>query len=151
MMGGRMMAIVGAVIVVVIGLVMAPLIFDQVHAVQTDPKSESFSVTTTTGETSATVTLSEPHFYDSPKEMSVTSDNTADNPSITSYDPSTRQVTIGGLAEATSRTLTITYLIDALKDFPGSRAFTGLIPLLYIIGLFGLAGGMLWKAFSPHW
>jgi len=148
-MGNRVMSIVGAVIVVVIGLIMAPLVFDQVHDVQTDKKSESFSVTTTTGETSTTVTLSEDHYYTTTQEMSVTSDNAADSPSITSYDPDTRQVTVGGLAEATSRTLTITYLIDALKDFPGSKAISGLIPLLYIVGILGLAGGMLWKAFSP--
>jgi len=146
-MSGKVMTVIGAVILVVIGLVMAPLVFDQVHDTQADPKQETFSVTTATGETSADVVTAEEHFHkDSCTHITITSDNAADSPTCSSYTSATKTLTVGGLAEATSRTLTVTYEIDALANYPGSRAIAGLIPLLYIVGILGLAGAMTWRA-----
>lgn len=147
-MFGGMKSVLVAVILVVVALVLSPLVFDQVHDVQSDPASEVFAVSTGTGETTATVTLSKAHFHNDTTHITVSSDNSNDTPTVNSYDPNTKQVTIGGLAASATRNLTVGYEIDALAAYPGSSAIAGLIPLLFIVGVMLMAASMLWKSFA---
>jgi beta-lactamase regulating signal transducer with metallopeptidase domain len=138
-----MMRLIAAVLAVVVALVTIPIVTSVVHDAQAAPASDQFSVTTGTGQTSATVTLSRPHFHNDTTHISVTSNNQNDNPSVTAYNPSTRQVTVGGLAPSATRTLTVRYEVDAMEGFPGAAAILGMVPLLWVAGAIVLAVAML--------
>ena len=145
---GKVMVIIGAVITVVVGLVLAPTVLNSVHDAQSDPKTETFSVTTGASQTTADVTLSTPHFHNDTTHITVSSDNTNDSPTVDAYDPNTKTVTVGGLAASASRTLTVNYEIDAMANYSGAGDILGLVPLLFIVGLLALAGGMMLRNFG---
>jgi hypothetical protein len=138
-----MMRIIAAVLAVVVALVTIPIVTSVVHDARAASVSEQFAVTTGTGQTSATVTISQPHIHADTTHLSAASDNQNDSPSVTAYDPSTRRVTVGGLAPSATRTLTIRYEADALADFPGAGALLEMTPLLWVAGAIVLAVAML--------
>ena len=138
-----MMRLIAAVLAVVVSLVTIPIVTSVVHDAQAAPASDSFTVATGTGQTSATVTLSRPHIHADTTHMSATSDNQNDSPNVTSYNPSTRQVTVVGLAQSATRTLTVHYETDALAAFPAAGAILGMVPLLWVAGAIVLAMAML--------
>ena len=140
-----------SVILVVIALVLAPLVVDSVHDVQTDPATEVFADEATgVGVTSVTVQLAAPGHYhtDSTLHITVTSSNASDTPTATSYTSSTRNLVVGGLAESDTRDLTVSSETGALADYAGADAIVGLTPLLYIVGILALAVGNLWRTFA---
>jgi len=148
-MRGGMKGLLTAVLLVVIGLVMAPIVFDAVHDAVCDKTSETFAVTTATGETTASVVLTNDHYHtDSVTHITVTSDNAADSPTAQSYTSATRTLVVGGLVEAATRNLTVQYEVAALTNYPGTEAVATLIPMLYVVGIFLLAGGMVWRSFA---
>jgi hypothetical protein len=138
-----MMRLIAAVLAVVVALVTIPIVTSVVHNAQAAPAAEEFAVTTGTGQTSAAVTLSRPHIHADTTHMSATSNNQDDSPSVTAYNPSTRQVTVVGLAPSATRTLTVYYETDALADFPGAGALLEMAPLLWVAGAIALAVAML--------
>jgi hypothetical protein len=138
-----MMRLIAAVLAVVVAIITVSIISNVVHDAQVAPASDQFSVTTGTGQTSATVTISRSHFHNDTTHMSVTSSNQNDNPSVTAYNPSTRQVTVGGLAPSATRTLTVRYEVDAMAGFPGAAALLGMVPLLWVAGAIVLAVAIL--------
>jgi len=138
-----MTRLVAAVVAVVVSLLTIPVVSTVAHNAQAAPAAEQFAVTTGTGQTSATVILSQPHIHADTTHMSATSDNPGDSPSVTAYNPSTRQATVVGLAPSATRTLTVHYEIDALGDFPGAGALLGMAPLLWVGGAIALAVAML--------
>ena len=145
---GRMMLVLGAVVTLVFGMVLAPTVLGAVHDTATDAATDTFSgVTTGASETTKTVTLSKDHYHSDTTHITVSSDNANDSPTVDAYDPNTRQVTVGGLAASATRTLTVGYEVDALASYAGASSILGLIPLLFIVGLLALAGGMLMRQF----
>ncbi len=146
---GGMKAILGAVILVVIALILAPVVFSQAHDVQTDPRSQVFAgVTTGLQVTTADVVTTYTHFHiNSVQHIGVTSDNVADTPVAATYVSATKTVHVTGLANAGTRTLTVTYETDALANYAGASAIMGLLPLIYIVGVIMLAAGIVWRTF----
>ena len=138
------------VILAIVGLVIGILLIvnvlpDTVNEVVTDDYSENYEVTTGVGETSTTETLTYAHYYENLTELSATSTDEDDSPSILDYDEETYDVTVGGLQASESRILTVSYVIEAHQEFTGFAGFVRLLPFLAVIGL---VVASLWGLFS---
>lgn len=145
-----LMGIIGAVIIIVISLILAPIVFTQTAEMGEDSQTDTFAaVATGVGVTTADVLLTVDPLY--PTDMthfSVTSDNVGDTPVAGSYSTVTDELTVTGLVADDTRELTVVYTTDALTDFTGARPIANLIPLIFIVGILGLAGAMAWHAFK---
>ena len=143
-MNAKVLGVLSGVIVLVVTLILIPVVIDSTHDFQTSPAVYATSVTTAKRGTTATVTLDAGHYYsDECREITVTSDNSSDSPACSSYVGGTRVLTVEGLAAYDSRTLTVSYITDALGDFAGANALAGLIPLLVVVGAVVGAGAII--------
>ncbi len=83
----------------------------------TDIYSESFSVTTGAGETSADVTLTEALYDDNTTYViSATSSQGTDVPAIGAYNAATQELTITGLSASLTRTLSVSYYYESTTE-----------------------------------
>lgn len=146
----RIMGIVMGIIGIVIVFIMFPLIMDSSHDIQTDDYTQAeASVTTGAGETAADVVLTKALYDDDNTWVtSVTSSEGTDTPAVGTYTAATKTLNVTGLAESTSRTLTIVYEYDGLTSYTGMSAFVGLTPLLVLISIIAVVIGGTWFAMS---
>ena len=126
-------------------MMVASLLPDVVDEAASTAYSESFSVTTGAEETSTTEALTYDHYYGDTRNLSATSPDVDDNPTIMAYDEDTKEVTVAGLQASETRLLTIGYYKEAHQQYTGFSGFLRLIPFLAIIGLVITA---LWGLFS---
>lgn len=139
-----MQKVILAIVGLVIGIMLvANLLPDVVDEAASEAYSENFSVGS--GSTSTTETLTYDHYYGDTRNLSVTSDNSADTPLVMSYDDDTKEVAVSGLDAGETRVLTIGYYRDANLQYTGFSGFLRMIPFLAIIGLVIAA---LWGLFS---
>ena len=100
----------------------------------TDSRQDSFSVTTTGGETTAIVGTQElPWKALTSSVSSITSDYAEDYPLCEQV--SGNEITIEGLAPSETRVVTITYLYDANQGFMGASSMLNIVPLLLWVGI----------------
>ena len=88
---------------------------DGPYAFKTDLREDSFTVVTGST-TNATVQLFKDIYDDDVHTLDIDSDNVTDVPLYNSFDATTRALVITGLSANTTRTITVTYDIDALPD-----------------------------------
>ena len=112
-------------------LVMLPL-SDAVHDFRTDTREDSFSVATGVSENSTSVVLVKPLYDGDVSTATVLSDDSTDTPLASYYNNDTRALTIEGLSTNTTRTLEVSYEVDALS---GSSAIDDLVSNLDLIWL----------------
>ena len=137
-----------AIIALVIGLMMVSSILpDVVDEAASTAYSDTTSVVTGGGVTTATVTLTYDHYFGDTRKLTVTSDHAGDSPAITGYTAATKEVEVAGLEASQTRLLTINYYKEAHQQYTGFSAFLRIIPFLAIIGIVMAA---LWALFS-HW
>lgn len=150
-MNKLLMPILGIVGIIVV-FYMFPSLLTSLDDLKTDEYTETFTnVTTAAGDTNASVTLSLDLYRDSITRVdSITSDNGSDSPSSEGYVDATDALYVKGLAADSSRNLTIIYDIDNLADYEGLSEFSGLTPLLLIIGALGLVLVSVWKTFTSR-
>lgn len=139
--------VIGLVAVVILGLAM-PAITDSVESFRTDILEQSYSVDTTVGANSANVSLSSALWNDNIAYVTSLSSNiTSDAPVAASYNATSAVLLITGLADNTSRTITLSYKTAGLADYEGAdtastklpgivMGFLILIPLGFIVYLF---------------
>ncbi len=131
-----MTKVVLSIVGLVVGLMLvANVLPDVVTDVAADDYSEPFSVSTGAGVTATNETLSYAHYYEDLTELSASSDNESDTPVVMSYDEDDYIVTVSGLAESDTRTLTISYVREANQQFTGFSSFVRLLPFIAVIGL----------------
>ena len=141
-----MQKVILAIVGLVVGLLLiATLLPDVVNDVATDSYSENFEVATGAGVTNTTEALSYAHYYENLTNLSATSDNENDTPTVMSYDEDTYDVVVAGLEASASRMLTISYYKEAHQQYTGFSGFIRMIPFICIVGLV-IAG--LWSLFS---
>jgi len=134
------------IVTLVIGLILAANILpDTVTEATTSAYTENYDVDTGVGETSTSETLSYDHYYEDLTELTATSDNENDSPTVMSYNEDTRSTTVGGLEASASRILSIAYVREAYQQFTGFSSFIRLIPFITIVGLVIAA---IWGLFS---
>ena len=102
------------IILVAVFLWLLPL-SDMVYAYRTDPVTDASSVDTGVGETTADITLDNFVYDDDIDTISVSS-SISEVPSVSSYNGTTKTVSIASLTADDSRTLSVTYDVDVITD-----------------------------------
>ena len=104
-----------------------------VYDFRTDLREDDFSSTTVAGQTTENVTLHKPVYDDDIDTIDIVSDESADTPAYNSYDNTTRVVNITGLSANLTRTLTVSYDVDALEGGDALNTFVGYIPWIWML------------------
>lgn len=137
-----------AIVVVLVLAMMAPAIPAAVKSFRTDVIDQNFTVATGGGVTTANVSLSKPLWDANVSEVVTLSSSDADDATVaSSYNGTGYLVTLTGLAENTTRTISMEYRTGGLNDYAG--ADTGItklpsavlmliiiVPLALIVALF---------------
>ena len=119
------------------------------YSLLTDLRADTFTVSTNSTATTGTVQLVKDIYDDDVTTISLSSNDVDDSPLYSSYNATTRALTVSGLAVSTDRTLTVTYDVDAINNSAFSSALTvGGYPWLIMIVLFPL-GGLIWLWAGP--
>lgn len=129
----KVLLLAGVGMVALLLAVMAGGITDAVTDFRTDSLTETFDGETGVGESSVNVQLSSTLWNASLSNASVSSNVTADAPSMSSYNGTNRQVTIAGLVASTPRTLTVEYRTAGLEDMAGADEISTNIPTLILM------------------
>ncbi len=108
---------------------------------------EPHILVTAGGITSKVVVLANPVLDDSTVNVKLASNNVSDAPVPFEYNSVNRQLTINGLNESDTRTLTIDYLVPRLPDFVDLVA--KFFPAFLIIGCIVAVIGACVLAFKP--
>lgn len=142
---------IGVIVIIflIIAITFLPDLTDATHEMITDFDTMSGDITTGAGETSGDVTLPQPLYNDETQYVStITSSHDPDNPVASSYAAASNALTVGGLAESQTRTVTVTYAYDATGDFVGLKSGGRMLPTLILLMVIALAGAGIWRMFS---
>lgn len=113
-----------------------------VYDFRTDLREDEFTSPTGVLVTTANVTLGKPVYDNDTSTIDYFSDLSTDVPVYSSYNATSRQLGVAGLTDNTTRTLTITYDIDALGGSDALNTFVGYVPWMWmlLIIVFPIAG-----------
>ena len=91
---------------------------------------------------SAIITLTQPLWQEDTSALSLASDEAGDHPLATGYSRQNQNLTIIGLDSTATRTITITYSISNLKNYPIADPLSMWVPVFFILaGLALITGG----------
>lgn len=135
---GRVLFIVLAVFLL-LGAFASPIL-DGIKSWRTDDVTESFSVHTPAGKTTANVTLSRDLFQNEVSEViAITSNVTGESPIATSYTSATNVLLVSALSGGAYHTLAVNFyanssstVMQALGPFLGLFIIGGCILLIYL-------------------
>jgi hypothetical protein len=122
----------GIVALILILILAGKVLPGVVNDTASDSYSENFAAATGSNVTTATETLTYDNYYTDLTGLTVSSDNGADTPVIMSYDSTTNDIGVSGLAPSDSRILTIGYYREAGTEFYGFGGFLRILPFLTI-------------------
>lgn len=137
-----LLLMIGAVIIILL----MPAVLLSVNDFLMDEYEASYIVTTGANATSTDITLTQELYDDQTYNAVVTSNITADAPVPSSYVSSTQVLTVTGLDADNSRTLTVTYQIDALELFFASGVTARAWMLLLALGVIGIIVAAVYNA-----
>jgi len=119
------------------------------HSLLTDLREDNFTVSTATGTSNTTVQLFKELYEDDVFSIHLLSDDVDDIPLYHSYNSTTRALLVIGLADNTTRTLDVTYDVDAINNsYFATATMTITYIWLIIIPLFAL-GSLVWLWWTP--
>lgn len=145
---GKSMAVVLGIVAVAISFIVFPILLTSAHEIQTDEVIKSTTGVITTSGTSATMTLATALYKTRAADViGVSSSEASDTPTLSTVVDGT-QVVIGGLATSATRTIAVTYNVDALTDYTGLGAIVGVSPMLIFIGILGVVVAGAWFSWS---
>lgn len=112
-----------------------------VYDFRTDPRTDSFTVSTAPADTTSTNTLLQAIYNNDTGTISYTS-NVSEVPYVYSYNTTSRELVTYGLADNTTRLLNVTYDIDALSSSAALSTLMTWWPFIYylIATAFPIAG-----------
>jgi len=106
---------------------------EAVYDFVTELRTDTFSVATSPAGTTANVTLWG-DLYDCDKgSIDIDSDEAEDTPVASSVNCTSRVLLVGGLSANTTRTLEISYDVDALEGFGAIKILLDVWPFIWII------------------
>ena len=143
-----MRAVNSFIIVVVVALLFMLPFGQAVYDFRTDVREDEFDITTAAGVTTANATLVKPIYDDDYQTISILSDLSTDNATFVSYNATTRVVNIAQLTASQTRTLTISYDINALSDNTALDLFLDQLPwiyILFIVVILGMSIYAIWR------
>ena len=115
---------------------------------RTDLRYDSFTVATAVGTTNATIQLSTEIYDDDTSTLDIDSNDVDDTPLFYSYNGTTRALLVIGLADNTTRTLGVTYDIDALEAWGAIMTLADRIEWVWLIIIIGFAPAALVALFT---
>lgn len=117
-------------------------ITEAVYDFRTDVRDDNFYVTTAVGETTANVTLHSALYENDTSKFSFYSDLASDVPVFVSYNGTSRVVAMTGYSANNTRTLTVTYDVDALSSTTAIDTLLDIVPWIWylLIICFPVAG-----------
>lgn len=119
------------------------------HSLLSDLREDNFTVVTGAGVTTGTVQLFKELYDDDTSSIELLSHDVDDTPLYSSYNTTTRAIVITGLSANTTRTLDVTYDVDAIDNSYFSNATTVVTYIwLIMIPLFAL-GCLIWLWWGP--
>ena len=86
-----------------------------VYDYRTEPRTDTFNATTGAGVTTANVVLHD-FIYDDDTDTISFDSSIAETPIVSTYNGTTKLLTVASLTANTTRTLEVTYDIDAIPD-----------------------------------
>ena len=120
-----------------------------VHSLLTDLREDTFTVDTSGGTTNTTVQLFKTLYDGDTSSIALASHDSDDIPLFHSYNATTRSLAITGFAANTTRSVDVTYDVDAIGNTYFATALTTVTYLwLIIIGLFAI-GSLVWLWAGP--
>ncbi len=128
-------------------VLLLPSTFAAINEFRSTDYVEPHTVATGVGVTEADVVLSQELFGGRTYNAAIASDNVSDLPIPDSYVEATQTLTVTGLNADDTRTLTITYKIDALEYDIGVGIATRVFPIFLVLGVIGLIAGAMYNAF----
>ena len=144
-----MQRLAGAAMVLIFVVVLFsifPLVLTGTDETLTDPSTETGNITTGAGVTTGTISLSPALYNDDITSVTgISSSYGSDTPSASSYNGATDILTVGGLAESQTRTITVEYVYEATSDYTGLTSFVRLAPMLLFMAIIGVIIGALWN------
>lgn len=128
---------------IVIGLVVVLLLFLALPAItkgvvsyRTEVLTQSYSVTTGVSETTASVALSHTLWQNSVAYVTNLSSNSTDDSLLSdNYTAASKALNLTGLADNTTRLLSVSYRAGGLDEYPGADEVSTKIPGI-VVGLF---------------
>jgi len=120
-----------------------PAITGSLWDFRTDSIEETFVKATGAGETNTTVQLAEPVWDGSVAYISIASNDTAEVPTVYSYNETTQVVIIDNLNASSGHILTVTYDTGGLDDYTGADTGTKSIPTAIVASIIILPLGLI--------
>ena len=135
------------VIVVAAILFMLP-VSDAIYDFRTDLREDEFISATGVGVDTANVTLGKPVYDDDTGTIDILSDLATDVPAYSSYNGTSRQIGVSGLTANTTRTLTVSYDIDALGGSGAINNIMDIIPFIWMLIIIAFPMAALFAIFT---
>lgn len=137
------------ILLLILAIMFLPDLTDATHEMIVEQQTESAVVATGAGETTGDITLTQPLYSSETQYVNtVTSSYGSDTPVASSYDSTSGNLTISGLAASQSRTLTVNYDYDATGEYVGLRSGGKMMPTLILLMAMALVGASIWRMFS---
>ena len=112
--------------------IMLPAVTGGLFNFRTDTLEEVFTFYTAAGETNQTVQLGANLWDDSVAYADVSSNETSEIPTTTSYNLTTRSLLVTNLLASTGHILTVTYSTPGLEEYTGAEDTATKIPLAVV-------------------
>ena len=131
------MKVVMTIIGVILIILLSGTMLGGIDEAKTDDRTDTILVVTAANggsPTTGTAVLVAELYDDAiANVVSITFNDAREVATPTLYTALTRTLTVGGLNDDASRSLTITYKVDALADYTAVGSFFGFLPLIVVI------------------
>lgn len=117
------------------GLLFFVPISEGIEGFRTDTKVDELPSVTAVAETTDNLTLSHSIYNDDPTGLTLLSTDADDTPALNSYQASTHSIIVSGLADNTTRTITVTYTISAMTLWSGVDTLMDYTPLVWYLSV----------------
>lgn len=135
----------------ILSIIMLPLLFIGLYDARSEQLTQTFSgVSTAAGVYSANITLSKaPWGDDIEGVVEISSNVTSDAPSASAYNEVSKLLTVSGLEQSDTRTLSVVYDISStvLSGLYGIDTFLALFAWFIVFLIFGLICGAVYAFF----
>ncbi len=123
----------GFLIVVVSAILWMLPVTQGIYDFRTDIREAEYSITVGAGITTADVVLSKELYDEDTDPITFASTLNTDSPVTGAYVAATRTLTINGLDDDATRTMTVSYPYDALETNPAISTVMDFIPMIWIL------------------
>ena len=141
-----LMIVFGALLLIIA----TPFVFTAIDDAITQEYTQSVAgLVTGAGEYTSNCTLGRSVYNDDTESvLSITSNVTADTPTAASYNSVSRLLTVSGLDQNSTRTLSVEFMIDSTTLPAGGAAFLTLIRWFWVFIIIGMVGGAIYAFFD---